>query len=83
MRACASVGLFRSTSTTSTVPPDSANPSVKPATVVQGDVAHFLVDAESSRHAGFAHALPGAHACLVLGLTDVGEHAHFGGDITT
>ena len=52
------------------------------ATVVQGDVADLLVDAESGRDAGLAHALPGADARLVLGLTDVGEHPHFGGDIT-
>ncbi len=50
-------------------------------TVIQGDVADFLIDAERGRDTGFAHALPGADACLVLGLADVGEHPQFGGDV--
>ena len=50
-------------------------------TVVEGDVADFLIDAERGRDTGFAHALPATYTGLVLGLADVGEHPQVSGDV--
>ena len=83
-RDCASVGLFRSTWTTSTVPPDSPNPSVKPRQrSSSAALPTSWLTQIALRHAGFAHALARAEARLVLGLADVGQQTKFGGDIAT
>ena len=51
------------------------------AALVERGIAHFLVDADRVGHAGFAHALAGAEARLVLGLADVGQQTELGGDV--